>query len=441
MSIQLKAGYGKVDITPSFSTPLRGYGNTEKRMHDTVLDPIYSICVAINDGEKTLLAYKLDLTGFPDEMVALCREELKNKYGIDAEYILFNSTHNHSSPDLQSPLECIANYKPILAKQMIEAASLAIADLDNASVTIGAGHVKGLNFVRRYLLSNWTYGGDNFGDFKNNTIVSHETEVDDLMQAVRFVRENKKDIVIVNWQGHPHLTGGSRRLDLSSDLVEYFRRNAEAENDVFVSFYQGCGGNLNSHSRIPEEQIYMDHTKHGEQLAKGLTSILENMRPVMSGKIRASMTIFEGPINHSLDHRVEDAQKVQDLWKKSTVPGEATQLALQLGFNSVYHAGAVIYRSKMPETFTYNIGAVSFGDVCIAWAPNELYDTTGKYLKATSPFEMTFVCGYTNGAGCYMPTIKAFAHGGYGCDTCRFGPGVIEKMTGEILNRILDVKA
>ena len=80
MSIQLKAGYGKVDITPSFSTPLRGYGNTEKRMHDTVLDPIYSICVAINDGEKTLLAYNLDLTGFPDDMVALCREELKNKY-------------------------------------------------------------------------------------------------------------------------------------------------------------------------------------------------------------------------------------------------------------------------------------------------------------------------------------------------------------------------
>jgi hypothetical protein len=94
----------------------------------------------------------------------------------------------------------------------------------------------------------------------------------------------------------------------------------------------------------------------------------------------------------------------------------------------------------MPATFTYNIGAVSFGDVCIVWAPNELYDTTGKYLKASSPFEMTFVCGYTNGSGCYMPTIKAFQHGGYGCDTCRFGAGVTEKMTTELLEQILKVK-
>jgi hypothetical protein len=40
-----------------------------------------------------------------------------------------------------------------------------------------------------------------------------------------------------------------------------------------------------------------------------------------------------------------------------------------------------------------------------------------------------------------MPNIKAFAHGGYGCDTCRFGPGVTEKLTEEMLEEILKVKA
>ena len=86
------------------------------------------------------------------------------------------------------------------------------------------------------------------------------------------------------------------------------------------------------------------------------------------------------------------------------------------------------------------IGAVSFGDVCIAWAPNELYDTTGMYVKATSPFEMTFVCGYTNGAGCYMPTIKAFHHGGYGCDICHFPAGETEKLTNRLVEIVTDMK-
>lgn len=440
MSVQLKVGYGKVDITPSYSVPLRGYGNTHLRLHTNVLDPIYGICVAVNDGEKTVLLYHLDLTGFPDELVEICRDELLKKYGIGAEYILFNSTHNHSSPDLQSPLESIAKYKPEICQKLIDVAEVAMADLADASVTIGSGRVKGLNFVRRYLLSDGSYGGDNFGDFKNNTIVDHETPVDDLMQAIRFTRENKKDVVIVNWQGHPHLTGGSRRLDLSADLIEYFRRNVEAEHDVLVAFYQGCGGNINSHSRIESERIYMDHTEHGAQLAKGLTPILQNMRPVKTAKIRATLKIFEGPINHDWDDRIEDAQRILDIWNSDAPQGTATEYAKSVGFNSVYHATAVIARSKMPATHCYNIGAVSFGDICLVWAPNELYDTTGKYLKASSPFEMTFVCGYTNGSGCYMPTIKAFAHGGYGCDTCRFGAGVTEKMTSELLEQIVKVK-
>ena len=53
---------------------------------------------------------------------------------------------------------------------------------------------------------------------------------------------------------------------------------------------------------------------------------------------------------------------------------------------------------------------------------------------------MTFVMGYTNGAEGYMPNIKAFAHGGYGCDICRFGPGVTEMLANEMLELILKVK-
>jgi len=439
MKIALKAGYAKVDVTPTYPVPLRGYGNTHKRIHNHVLDPIYGICVAVSDGEETLLLYHLDLTGFPDDCVSFCKNEIEKRYGISGKNVLFNSTHTHSAPDLNSPLESIQTYTKEINEKLIALAAPAMEDLAEAEIQIGSGQVIGWNFVRRYLLSDGSYGGDNFGDFVNNTILAHETEADHTMQAIRLVRKEKKDIVMVNWQAHPHRTGGATKLDLSSDLIEHFRNTVEEEHGVLFAFYQGCGGNINSHSRIPEEIISMEYVDVGKGLAAGLSPILKNMRPVKSGKIRSTITTFTGPINHSMDDRLEDAEKVKALWEEQG-RDVATVYARSLGFNSVYHANAVIRRVRMPETHSYQIGAVSFGDVCIAWAPNELFDTTGIYLKATSPFEMTFVCGYTNGGNGYMPTIKAFAHGGYGCDTCRFPAGVTEKLTTEILNRILEVK-
>lgn len=439
MSIQLKAGYGKVDVTPSFSVPMAGYGNVEQRMHNNVLDPIYVVCVAIGDGENTLLLYHMDFTAVWDDQVEDYRKRLWEKYRIPGENILLNTTHTHSAPAVQSKLECMVEYKKLLAEKVVEAASLAIADLAEASLEIGSGQVLGVNFVRRYLLSDGTYGGDNFGDFENNTIVSHETEADHTMQVVRLVRNEKKDIVLVNWQGHPHRTGGSKRYDLSSDLIEYFRNTVEEEHGVLFSFYQGCGGNINHHSRIPEEQIWLSHVEVGKKLAEGISPILGNMRPVKAGKIRTVMKTFTAPVNHDWDGRVEDAEKVVKVWKEISGQ-EGKRLALSLGFHSVYHANAVIKRSKMPATHSYNIGSVAIGDLCFVWAPNELYDTTGMYLKAASPFEMTFVMGYTNGSHGYMPTRKAFAHGGYGCDNCRFGAGVTEQLTEELLDLIVEVR-
>ena len=77
-----KTGYAKVDITPSWPVPLSGYGNTHKRIHNNVLDPIYAVCVAVNDGENTLLLYHLDLTSTTDEIISICKAAIEEKYTV-----------------------------------------------------------------------------------------------------------------------------------------------------------------------------------------------------------------------------------------------------------------------------------------------------------------------------------------------------------------------
>ena len=448
MQVQMKAGFARTDITPPYSIPLGGYGNSFNRMSQVVLDPLFSSCVAISDGDTAALFFHLDLCGFNNECVAFCKAAISQRHGIPEDNIFFTVTHTHSAPDLQSEMECIKTYiEEILQPRLVALAVDALDDLDDATLSIASGKTENLNFVRRYLLSNGTYGGDNFGDFKNNTIVAHETDADPTMQVVRWNRANKKDIVMVNWQSHPHRTGGSKAFDLSSDLLYHFRLVAEEENDVLFAFYQGCAGNINSHSRIPEENTpafsdpstHRDYIAHGHRLAKAFAAILPTARPVKAGKIVSAGKIFEGPVNHATDCLVDKATEVETLWKNKQAD-EARALALEYGFNSVYHCFAVIRRSVMPMTHAYRIGAISIGDFGFVYAPNELYDTTGIYLKASSPFEMTFVCGYTNGTGNgYMPTAKAFAHGGYGCDTCKFPSGTAEILTNELFGLLTEV--
>ena len=441
MAISFKAGYAKQDITPAFPVPLGGYGNTHYRIHEEVESPIFAICVALSDGENPLLLYHLDLVGMPIEIVESCKKGILEATGVPEDNILFNCTHTHSAPDLRSPLDSIKEYNTFLTSALIGLAAPALADLAEATIQIGSGHVKNLNFVRRYLLSDGSYGGDNFGDFVNNTILAHETEADDLMQVVRLVRQEKKDILLVNWQAHPHPMGGTVKKYLTSDVVGKFRANAEAEHDVLFAFYQGCGGNINSHSRIEGEGFKRDAVAIAAGLAAGLTGILGKLRPVKSGPVKASTKIFCAPINHAMDHKVGDAQKVLEFWEgKVGTSREVVDFARSLGFNSAFHASAVIRHSKMADSLSYRIGAVSFGDICIVWSPNELFDATGLYLKSVLPFEMTFACGYTNGGFGYMPTRRAFQHGGYGCDTCNYPAGTTEVLTQALYEQGLAVR-
>ncbi|MBO5868220.1 MAG: hypothetical protein J6Q54_04865 [Oscillospiraceae bacterium] len=436
---QLKAGYAKADITPSFPVPLGGYGKTHCRIHDSVESPICAVCVAISDGVSTILLYHLDLVGLPNENVARCKKGISEATGVPEDNILLNATHTHSAPDLRSNLDSIAEYTKILEAKIIGLAAPALADLENASLEIGSAQVENLNFVRRYLLSDGTYGGDNFGDFKNNTILGHETEADHCMQVVRLVRQEKKDILLVNWQAHPHPMGGTVKKYLTADIVGKFRAKAEEEHDILFAFYQGCAGNINSHSRIEGEGFGKNPIPLAEGLAAGLTKVLGKMRPVKAGPVRVSTEMFSAPINHEWDDKVEDARDILSYWQDKP-HWEVTDYARSKGFNSVFHASAVIRRSTMADALSYRIGAVSFGDVCIVWAPNELFDATGLFLKSVLPYEMIFACGYTNGSNGYMPTMKAFHHGGYGCDTCNYPAGTTEVLMQAMYRQGLAVR-
>ena len=203
----LQVGFGRAVITPKTSVPLGGYGNTSKRMSETVLDDLMATCVAVTDEKgETLLLLSLDLSNSSRE--AMIRPVIAEATGIPVDHIMLATTHTHSGPDTVSPLQCIRDWLPDCAAQAAEAAKAAMADRAPAEVSMGSAKTEGLNFVRHYLLSDGSYGGDNFGDFKNNTIVDHAAPNDPGLQLIKFARQEMRDILMVNWQAHPTVTGG-----------------------------------------------------------------------------------------------------------------------------------------------------------------------------------------------------------------------------------------
>jgi len=434
-------GYARIKITPEVPVPLMGYGNTIRRISSNVLDDLYATSVAITDSEKnTILLIGTD--SCTPNFVASIRETISEATGIPVENILINATHNHSAPDLDQPEHPgVIAYKPVYKQAHIQVALDALEDRKPADMYYGSVETQGLNFVRHYQLSDGSYGGDNFGDFENQYAVRYATEVDPTMHLIKFVRTDAKDVLIMNWRAHASITGGSRKPDLSADFVGAVRDYLENKLDCSFLYCQGCAGNVNPRSRIPEDDCTRDHVLFGKLLGDFAIQGLRNMEKMEPGIIRSKQVIFPGKINHTTDHLVEKAKEIKEYWAETGDYSGAVRMGKPYGIRTALQAGGIVKRSTMGETFDLELHAVCLNDkLAFATAPNELFDTNGQYVEDKSPFEHTMVFGYTNGQHGYVPSAYAWIYTCYESDTTRFAPGTAEEIAAQQLVMLRELK-
>jgi len=383
----LSVGFGRTDITPTESVPLAGYGNTSRRMSTTASDPLYATCVAMTDDENnTVLLFHLDLTNSYSSAIPGIRISVSRAVDIPGENVQVAATHNHSAPDLSNPLPSIERYIAYLKDQMIAAAKAALADRKPATMHIGSVYPEGLNFVRHYYLSNATSFGDNHGWRDDTVIIGHTTEADNQLQMLKFVREGAKDVVMVNWQSHPHRGGGSSNTKITSDIVGSMRDLVEEQLGCNFAYFTGASGNVNPSSRISDENITADYIEQGKALGKYVVDAYQTaFRQVQVGKVQVSTATHTAKVNHTQDHLLEVATQIQQVWKANSNNAECSTMGRPHGIHSPYHAGAIVTKAGLGETYDIPIAAFSIGDVGFVSAPYEMFDTNGKQIKEGSP--------------------------------------------------------
>lgn len=432
-----KVGYARSNISPLEPCPLSGFGSGRNRISNRIMDELYASCIALSDAEgNTALVFSLDQQRPQEEVIAELRTAVTEATGLAADKILFCATHSHSTPDLyMTNMPVIPRYRKLMQEKCAEAAVAALADRKSATFEVGSMDTDRLNFIKHYKQANGHFVGDNFGDEKESPIVDHVSKVYSKMHVIKIVRAGSKDLVICNFRSHPTLTGGTNKLEVSSDFVGPMRDSVEKQLDCDFVFFQGACGNINPRSRIKAENCVptKDHVLYGSFLANACIKILKtSMSAVAAGKLQTKQINYDCPIDHSRDCDLDKAKEVVDYWH-STAPNYdragAKKLALSYDFSSAYHAMAVIGKAKLGQSENVELDVLTIGDqLAFVTAPGELFDSISVEMENRSPFPMSMTLGYANGDRKYFVHGIGYTYRSYESDYARCVPGTSEKI-------------
>lgn len=438
---QILLGYSRKDISPDFPHNLSGYGDDPTRPMEGILDRVYGTCLAITDAQgQTALLYSLDLLLVNVAGMEALRPGVSGKTGIPDTHIFFAATHTHAGPTLNTSVPSTQRYIEFLTQQLCLAAEEALADRVPAQMLMGGADTEKLNFVRHYITSAGTYMGDNFGD-RVNPVVAHTAPADTRIQLVRFVRDGKADVILMNWQAHGKMSstinsefGRTHRRHLSADFIGYTRDALEQETDALVIYFSGAAGNLNPDSRIEAEMPTKDPAEFGAQLAQTALKGLENMQPISGGAVRCSRKTLWAAIDHSDDDKISIAKEVWDMWSKDQE--KCRELAAKHGFHSPFDTRAIINRYNSGDRKEIELNTLTIGQLAFAAAPYEMFCENGKHIKESAPFPMTVILSCCNGYHSYLASDRTFEHGGYEVSSRNYVRGTAEKMAQALVEML-----
>ena len=430
------AGFGRADITPGDGVGMGGYSDNETRLSKGALDPIYVTCIALSDGTETILAVTIDVIGIRDNLLINARNNLSAASGVPFDKIFVGATHTHSAPAMSKNNDAeIAWWKDYEAA-LRTAAEDAMKDLAPAKLQATTKVIDGMNFVRHYLMNDGTYYGSNFGS-EDSGFKDHATKNDPQMVLIKLDRENKKDILMVNWQAHP--ASVAREVDynmVSADFVGYMRVAMEQQTGMHFAYFTGASGNQNKDSKIASEKHGLTSQKYGPKMAEYAIAALEDLKDIEDTTIKSVAKQHVVQIDHSWDNMIDQANEVYDLWKtEGKTAGDA--LGKQYGFTSSYQARAIRDRKKMTLTGELTIGAFRIGPIGFTHGTYEMFSDHSNYVKENSPFEITFLI---TGNSTYIPSAAAYDYRSYEADTGFYAQGTGEQLAEEYVRLLNTLK-
>jgi hypothetical protein len=421
----LKAGFARLEVTPPLGVCMQGYYS--ERRAAGIRDPLTVNAVAFSDGERTAVALSLDVIGINQHECDACRQVIAQRTGLPCEAVFVACTHTHTGPVVYAGLyPKDPAYNEVLFRRLADAAALAVADLQPATLGIARRALEGIAFIRRFRMQDGTTR-TNPGR-RNPQIAGPIGTPDETVQLVRITRAGAPEILLVNFQVHPDVIGGNH---FSADFPGFVRTTLESALDhtrcVYFNGAQGDTNHINVNAPAWDANGGYEHAKHmGRSIAGAVLQMYGKTEAVAGDRVAYLQRSFAVPSSRVGAALVREAEKIialHEAGRDADIP--------ETGMGVVTLVAEAYTRKRLehgPDQITLYVSALACGGVAITGAPGEPFTEIGRQVKAASPYALTLYCCCANGCEAYFPTQDAYEEGGYEARSSTFRPGVAEAL-------------
>ena len=409
-----QAGFSRVDVTPPLGSYISGYFH--ERYAKGVLDPLQLNAAAFSDGERTVLLIIADFIGVDKVFCDSIRQKISDCVSIPAEHIMLTSLHQHTSVCIGMKEPRVKNdvfYMESLYRKYCDVARMAINDMGEATLGFSAEETaEPIAFIRRYFMKDGTVATN--PGARVSEILRPCNDADNTVRLLRFQREGKKDIALVNFCTHPDVVGGEY---FSADWPGFVRRFVEHDLDgVSCLLLNGCQGDSNHCDFIGGTRGGYEHSERmGRLIADAVLRIWDQTETKEICSVNGAMDVVYNKTRTEGDEKYEEAKALlaQDREKLMHDPA--------IGITALGAAARVVrLREVAPVYQKVPVTVLSLGEVVIVGFGGEPFTHYGEAIRerATNKTVITACCA--NGYEGYLPTAQAFCEGGYEASSSPF---------------------
>ncbi len=389
-----KAGLAKIVITPEKPTWMAGYAARTKPFEGKIQD-LYAKALAIQDDKgNRLLIVTTDLLGLPRALTAEISEHSNKSFGLRRQQILFNSSHTHTGPTLDSSLAgaydlnaeqtaAVKDYTRKLKDNLLKVIGAALKDLSPAKLSFGRGTAQ-FAMNRR--------------ESRNGRIVigvNRDGVADKEVPVLKIESPNGKLRGVAFGYACHNTTLTGEFYQLSGDYAGFAQAAIEQNHPGATAlFIAGCGADINPYPRSKLEFAQ----QHGEELANSVKQVLSDSLSPVSGQLKSVLggvmiPFAPTPTKEEWQTRLKD--------QNAFVRRHAERWLAKLDRDG-----------KIMAEYPYTVQILQIGDLKLVALAGEVVTDYSLRLKKELAGN-TWVAGYSNDLCSYIPSARMYAEGGY----------------------------
>lgn len=482
IAAKLKAGVAKANITNSEST-------------ENVRDSLYVRALVLDNGTSSAVIITVDavaigrIGSISDDYLGNIRSKIKEELNIDRANVMVNASHLHGAG---------YNVCHDIEERTMQAVRKAAQNMVSVNVGVGTGHEDRITQNHMLRLKNgkeWTIRHAN--PLPPDEEVAEVGPIDPEIGILQLDKKNGESLAVVyNFTGHPYQ--GVSNTGTTASFPGFASKVIEDNlgEGAIALFIQGFAGDV-----IPvlykDVNSARDPEPLGNMLGISVLKALRNIETRNDGELKVIDEVIKLPRRTDFAERIKSLQDEQtnllqslqgtSLNLKAFIPlyikynlfeeypsyyahrylheemigrddmeklDDANRRNIDKYLRNIYAMEKLARiqtnlsllkrrqaenKASMENTMDIEVQAMKIGGFKLVTFPAEVSVQVGLNIKENSPFENTFVAGFTNGYISYAPTAEQLGRGAYQDCSCPLAPEwqkIYEEKVMEILKKL-----